>query len=254
MSTDLEIAREGRVLRITLNREKKRNALSIEMCNALASAVDDAASDASIGAVLIAAKGDVFCAGMDLDEVMTEGAAGATAAAHERVFTLGTRGRKPIVAAVNGPTLGGGVGLVANCHIAIAAQGSSFGLTEIRIGMWPFFIWRSVALAMGERRAAALALTGRIFSANEALQFGLIHEIAPAFEVDDRATATAIHLSELSPDAIAAGLEFITQSRAADATAQKQLAARFRAEAFRSGDLHEGITAFKEKRKPLWTK
>jgi enoyl-CoA hydratase/carnithine racemase len=254
MSADLEIAREDRVLRITLNREKKRNALSVEMCNALASAIEDTAADASIGAVLIAAKGDVFCAGMDLDEVMMEGAAEATAAAHERVFTLGARTRKPIVAAVNGPTLGGGVGLVANCHIAVAAQGSSFGLTEIRIGMWPFFIWRSVAVAMGERRATALALTGRIFSANEALQFGLIHEIAPAFEVDDRATATAIHLSELAPAAIAAGLDFITQCHTADPATQGHLARRFRSAAFRSGDLQEGITAFKEKRKPLWPK
>ena len=108
---------------------------------------------------------------------------------------------KPIVCAVQGPALGGGIGLICNAHVAVAAHGSSFGLTEIRIGMWPFVIYRSVALALGERRALELSLMGRIFNVPEAVQWGLIHEAVPAFELDDRVTAIAMHLAQSSPQA-----------------------------------------------------
>ena len=86
-----------------------------------------------------------------------------------RGFSPSARGfSKPIVAAVAGPALGGGTGLVANCHVVIAGPNATFGLTEIRLGLWPFLVFRAVAAAAGERRALELALTGRIFDAREA--------------------------------------------------------------------------------------
>ena len=123
----------------------------------------------AIRCVLIDAAGNFFSAGMDLDEALSPDASEKTAI-HERLFTLGARATKPIVAAVQGPALGGGVGLMANAHIVVAAHGTTFGLTEIRIGMWPFVIFRSVSNAIGERRATELALTGRIFGLPAALQ------------------------------------------------------------------------------------
>ncbi len=247
----LEITREDRVLRLALNRPDKKNALSSDLCGALADAIDEASADASTGCVLIEARGDTFCAGMDLAEAAGEDASAKTAI-HERLFTSGFRSRKPIVAAVSGPALGGGVGLIANAHIAVAAHGATFGLTEIRIGMWPFVIWRAVTAAIGERRATALALTGRIFSVNEALGWGLVHEVAPAFELDDRATATAHHLAESAPEAIRLGLEYLDSARARDPVTAGQLALEFRSRAFASADYREGVAAFREKRRPVW--
>ena len=174
----LESGREGRVLRLTLNRPDKKNALSAELCSLLSDAIERAAEDPATGCILIDARGDVFCAGMDLSEASPEKST-ELLAIHERLFTVGFRVAKPIVAAVSGPALGGGVGLVANAHIVIAAHGCNFALSEIRVGMWPYVIWRAVVNATGERRATALALTGRVFGANEALQWGLIHEISP---------------------------------------------------------------------------
>ena len=188
MTASLEISREQRVLRATLNRAEKRNALTSELCGSIADTIEAAEHDASVGAIILDAKGDVFCAGMDLDEAILPGAADQTVV-HQRLFTLGARITKPIVCAVQGPALGGGIGLICNSHVAVAAHGSSFGLTEVRIGMWPFVIYRSVALALGERRALELSLMGRIFNVPEAVQWGLIHEAVPAFELDDRVTA-----------------------------------------------------------------
>jgi enoyl-CoA hydratase/carnithine racemase len=251
MSTSLQVSREERVLRLTLNRPEKRNALSAELAGQIADAVESSWDDPSVGCVLIDASGEVFCAGMDLDEVLSPDAAEKTFI-HERLFSLAARARKPIVAAVQGPALGGGVGLVANSHIAIASHGCTFGLTEIRIGMWPFVIFRAVVNAMGERRATELALTGRIFNVPEAAQWGLVSEAVPAMELDDRATALAIHLSSQSPQAVNAGLEYLAEARDADFDTSGRLAREYRARAFASDDFREGVTAFREKRKPRW--
>jgi enoyl-CoA hydratase/carnithine racemase len=246
----IDISREDGVLRIALNRPERKNALNEAMCQTIVDAVESAEDDNGLGAILLEARGEVFCAGMDLEEAGLEGARATEV--HARLFTLGGRIRKPLVAAVLGPALGGGLGLLANAHIVVAAHGCSFGLTEIRVGMWPFVIWRAVMTAIGERRALALALTGRIFSVNEAVQWGLVHEVAPPFEVDDRATAIAIHLASNSPQATRLGMGFVYSSRGLGTDEAIQLALSERAKAFASGDFAEGVAAFREKRKPVW--
>lgn len=247
----LGISQQERVLRLTLNRAEKRNALSFELCQALAEAFDRAATETSVGAVLLEAEGPVFCAGMDLEDASAVDAVTRTAI-HEQLFTAGTRLRKPLIAAVSGAALGGGLGLVANAHIVVAAQGASFGLTEIRLAMWPFFIWRSITAAVGDRRATEMALTGRIFGANEAAQYGLVHEIVPPVELDDRATAIAELVSSYSPFTIERGLELAQRSRSLASAEAGELAARLRAEVFASPDFREGVTAMQQKRRPQW--
>src|SRR5689334_24347208 len=133
MSSILEIVRSGRVLEARLNRPDKRNALSAELCRELVSVIEDADHDAAIGAILLTANGPAFCAGMDLAEVRP-GNSDEINRAHEQLFTIGARIAKPLIGAVAGAGLGGGTGLVANCHIAIASPRVAFGLTEIRLG------------------------------------------------------------------------------------------------------------------------
>ena len=242
--------REGRLLRLQLNRPEKRNALNLALCNELISALRAANADTSVGAVLIEAAGPSFCAGMDLEEALAQrGGEGLTA--HEQLFTFCEWMNKPVVAAVAGAALAGGTGLVANCHVAVAAQGATFGITEIRIGMWPYVIARAVNAALGERRALELTLTGRLFGTNEALQYGLIQHVTPAFELDDRATAIAAQLANSSAETIGMGLEFYHESKKLDRAAG-ELALRMRRKQFQSADFAEGVSAFLEKRKPVW--
>lgn len=252
MSPNLEISREGRVLRLTINRPDKRNAINLELCEALVEAVEWAEHDPTVGAILIDAKGKAFCSGMDLDEALELRGSGAGLQLHERLFTLGARMRKPIVAAVNGPALAGGTGLVANAHVAIAAQGSQFGLTEIRIGMWPYVVMRAVASAVGHRRALEMSLTGRVFGTQEAMVYGLIHEVAPSFELEDRAMAVATNLASFSMDVVRRGMYFDHASERLSSSEAGQLAIELRLQNFESADFAEGVAALKEKRRPEW--
>jgi enoyl-CoA hydratase/carnithine racemase len=239
----------GRVLRITLNRPAKRNALNSQLCLQLTGLLDQAAADPSVGAILLYANGPAFCAGMDLDEIgpsTTE----AIDLAHEQLFTVGARLSKPLVAAVAGPALGGGTGLVANCHVVIASESATFGLTEIRLGLWPFLVYRAVSAAIGERRTTELSLTGRIFSASEARELGLVHELAP--DPNLRGAELATQIAASSPTAIRAGMGFMREARGLNWEQAGQAARRVRDQVFASPDFQEGIRAFREKRAPNW--
>jgi enoyl-CoA hydratase/carnithine racemase len=251
MSESLQISREGRVLDLALNRPERRNALNMDLCSALGAALEEAEKDAGVGAVLLRGNGKSFCAGMDLHEVLSPGG-GDINEAHERIFTAGIRMTKPLIAAVHGAALAGGTGLAANCHIVVAAEDATFGLTEIRIGLWPFVIFRTVVAAVGERRATELALSGRIMGAAEAREYGLAHHVVDAGSLMERAREIAGAIAEASPTAIQAGLAFVRDARGRSWEEAGDLARRMRNEVFRSADFQEGIRAFQEKRPPRW--
>jgi enoyl-CoA hydratase/carnithine racemase len=252
MSESLQIDRQGRVLHLALNRPEKRNALNMELCSALGAALDAAESDRSVGAILLSGNGKSFCAGMDLREAQPS--AGEINAAHERIFSAGMHLTKPLIAAVHGAALAGGTGLVANCHVAIAAEDATFGLTEIRIGLWPFVIFRAMEASLGHRRATELALSGRTFGALEAREYGLVHQVMSAGGLMARAGEVAAAIAESSPTAIRAGLTFVRDARGKSWEEAGDLARKMRAEVFRSADFQEGVRAFQEKRAPRWTK
>jgi enoyl-CoA hydratase/carnithine racemase len=250
MSELLEIVREGRLLHLTLNRPDKRNALNVDLCRDLGVAFESAVRDRHIGAILLTAKGKSFCAGMDLGEISQGLDTSIMNALHEQLFTVGARIEKPIVAAIQGAAMGGGTGLAANCHIAVASPDATFGLTEIRLGLWPFLVFRAVSNALGERRTLELALTGRVFPAAEAREMGLIHEIAE--DAPARAREIALGLAEASPTAIQSGLSFVQQIRGLAPDRVGELARMVREDVFASDDFAEGIRAFLEKRPAKW--
>ena len=249
MSDILELSQHGRVQRIALNRPDKHNALSSDLCRDLLDAINGANRDPHVGAIVLTGNGESFSAGMDLKEL---GAVSAETInnVHEQLFTLSMRLNTPLVAAVNGAALGGGTGLVANCHIAVASQNAKFGLTEIRLGLWPFLVFRAMNAAVGERRAVEMALTGRTFGVQEAQACGLVHEIAA--DANQRAMEIAASLSNSSPTAIRSGLDFVQEVRNKDWSTAGEIARRVRDEVFQSDDFQEGIRAFKEKRAPKW--
>lgn len=185
---NLRIEQDGRLRRIALASPERRNVLDAGDCVALLGELNDAAADPETGAILLEADGQVFCAGAE--------------SADEQLFTIRDRISKPLIAAVQGVAINGGLAIVANAHIAVAAQGSSFGFIDIREGRWNQLVFRAIARAIGERRALEIGITGRIFSTHDALAWGLIHQVAPAIELDDRATELATLVANANPEAI----------------------------------------------------
>lgn len=248
---NLLIDHKGRILHLTLNRPDKRNALNSEMCSEMVKAIESTQHNERVGAILITAAGQVFCAGMDLDEAAS--ASGRELAdVHEKLFTLGANSLKPIVICVNGPALGGGLGLVAQGHCVIAAEGAVFGLTEMRVGLWPFLVYRAIEAALGERRTLELSLTARIFPTNDALDWGLVHQICPPAEAAHRAGAIARDVAKASPLAVEAGMRYVRDSRGKSWEEAGELASTLRLKLMESADFKEGYAAFKEKREPHW--
>lgn len=248
---NLLVETHHRVRRIVLNRPEKRNALTGEMCDGLARAIESAQSDPNVGCIFITAVGQVFSAGMDLDEALS--ASGPELGAiHEKLFTIGAESEKPIVVAVNGAALGGGLGLVAQGHVVIAEESSKFGLPEIHIGLWPFLVYRAIEAAIGERRTLELSLTGRVFSAHNALAWGMVSQVCRDDEVCDRAAAVARDLAKASPAAIAAGMRYAREARGKSWSEAGELGRDLRETLMQSDDFRQGCAAFKAKREPEW--
>jgi enoyl-CoA hydratase/carnithine racemase len=251
MSERLIVRREGRVARITLNRPEARNALDSELCAALLLALGDANTDTSVGSILLDAAGSAFCAGMDLKEPAVLDSI-SLAPLHVGLFSFGRGLNKPMVSAVQGPALGGGTGLALNAHIVLAAGSARFGLTETRIGLWPFAIFPVVAAAVGRRKAAELAITGRIIDAAEAAALGMADEVVPDANLAARAMELAAQLARGSSEAVTAGLGFLRDTEGLPLEQIHRLAAERRLEAQRTADFREGVEAFRQKREPVW--
>jgi enoyl-CoA hydratase/carnithine racemase len=246
---DILIDDRRRVLHLILNRPDKRNALTVKMCAFIVEAVHSAQARADIGCVLISANGSVFCAGMDLYE---SAPIEELLKVHEQLFTLGTHSLKPIVLAVNGAALGGGLGLVAQGHVVFASPNAVFGLPEVRIGFWPFIVYRSIEAALGKRLALQLSLTGDTFGARQGLAWGLVHQLRPSVEIAAAARNAALEIAEASPLAIASGMQYVRDAEGKSFPEAGKIAAAYRARLMTGADFKEGLSARKEKRKPFW--
>jgi enoyl-CoA hydratase/carnithine racemase len=247
----LTVERKHRVLHLTLNRPEKRNALTSEMCSGIVEGIRSAQQDREVGSILLSAAGAVFCSGMDVDEALSTSHA-QLADLHDDLFSIGSHSKKPIVVCAAGAALGGGLGLVAQGHVVFASENSVFGLTEIRIGLWPFMVYRSVEAAIGARRTLELSLTGRTFNSHDALHWALVHQVCPPAETLDRAKGVARDLAKASPAAIEAGLEYYHGSRGKSWEEAGNLAAELRVKVMEGEDLKEGFEAFKHRREPQW--
>jgi enoyl-CoA hydratase len=173
----LLVERRGPVALVTLNRPEKRNALSVELRRAIAAAFADLGADAGVAAAVLTGAGSAFCSGMDRtefggDEAHRRDLFESSKAAFEAVSAFPL----PVVAAVNGPALGGGLGLAASCDIRTAGPAATFGLPEIALGIPASY--PAAIRVLPDQLARELALTGRILSAEEALAAGLVREIA----------------------------------------------------------------------------
>jgi enoyl-CoA hydratase len=241
----------GRVGLATLDRPERRNALSVEMCHRLR---DHLAGNRALRAVVVTGAGSAFCAGADLGNRL-EGGGNDFRPAFESLLDEVVDHPAPVIAAVNGPALGGGTQLVVACDLRVAAHEAEFGIPATQLGVMlsPENIQR-LALLVGQAHARDLLLTGRRIGVGEALRMGLVHRLADDALVDGLALAEEIAaLAPLSVAGHKAALNALARHMGYTRGEDDDLIGRLDAlvaRAFASDDLKEGLAAFAEKRPP----
>jgi methylglutaconyl-CoA hydratase len=253
----VQLAYEGRVATLTLNRPEKRNAISFELIDDLVRALDEVAKSDAIVLILTGA-GKAFCSGMDLDNL--KALLGCTPEQNlqdsekmVRLFRSLYEFPKVTIAAVNGPAIAGGTGLALLCDFTLAVPDAKFGYTEVRIGFVPAIVSTFLLRQVGEKQARDLLLTGRIFGSEEAARMGLISEIVTAENLMARARELAALLMDNSAASLRATKQLLTDHARMELDAHIEAAVRENAAIRSTADFREGITSFLEKRKPVWT-
>lgn len=253
----IQLAYDGGVATITLNRPEKRNAISFDLIDDLLHALDEVAkSDAII--LIVTGAGKAFCSGMDLENLRA--LLGRTpeqnlqdSQSMVRLFRAIYEFPKVTIAAVNGAAIAGGTGLALLCDFTLAVPEAKFGYTEVRIGFVPAIVSTFLLRQVGEKQARDLLLTGRIFDADEAVRLGLVSELVPSERLMPRARELAAQLMENSTASLRATKQLLTDHARAELDAQIDAAVRENAAIRSTADFREGISSFLEKRKPVWT-
>ncbi len=259
MSDALHVHHQGAVATLSLNRPELHNAFDAGLIQALTEALEAVGNDPSVRAVVLAGNGASFSAGADLQWMRAMASASQEenridALALARLMRTLDELPKPTIARVQGASFGGGVGLVACCDIAIAAEGARFGLTESRLGLLPAVISPYVIAAIGPRQARRWFATGEHFEAATALQIGLVHQVVAADALDAAVQAQLALLAKAGPVAAASAKILVREVCAAVGDrdgldrANAGLIAALRA----SDEGKEGLSAFLEKRAPSW--
>lgn len=256
--TTILVAEENGVCTITLNRPERRNAMTPEMQEELLAAMQEAAAG-SCRVVVLAGAGEAFCAGLDLSSLQgmnnkSEAEHTADAERIARLFRTLYELPKPTIAAVQGAAVAGGTGLAMICDFTLAIHGAKFGYTEAKIGFVPALVSAYLTIQIGDKRTRDLLLTGRLFSAEEALRLGLVNEVIEAGRLPSRVIELSETLKANSPQSMLATKQLLSAQNKAwlDTAVRYALAAN--AEARTTHDFREGVAAFLEKRKPVWAK
>lgn len=257
MSDELLASSADGVLTLTINRPERRNALSWDVITGLRAAVAAAKDDATVRAVVITGAGEkAFCAGADLGGMADNAsyaevhdARGELARLFLDLYGLG----KPTIAKVRGFCLAGGFGLALACDLVIASDDATFATPEINVGLWPYMITVPLTRSMPPKKALELMMTGRRIDAAEADALGLLTRVVSAADLDGAVAETAALLASKSPSVMKMGRDSfysVWGRNAADSLAQLHPLLTLNTSL---EDAAEGITAFLEKRDPVWT-
>ncbi|MCU0491783.1 MAG: enoyl-CoA hydratase-related protein [Chloroflexaceae bacterium] len=253
----LTLTYDGPVATLTLNRPEVHNAFNVQLIAELHAACEELARDASLRVVVLNGAGPSFCAGADINWMRE-----SLAYSHEE--NLADAGRLDamldaldslplaVVASVHGAALGGGVGLLSCCDVVIAAEGTKFGFTEVRLGLLPAVIARYVVPKIGASQARALFVTGQRFDTARALAIGLVHGVVPAAELEASVSRTVAELLRCGPQAIAASKALVRAVCTLPHDEARQYVIEAIAAARTGPEGQEGLKAFLEKRAPGW--
>jgi len=243
---------EKNIAALTINREDRRNAISLETINLFLQYLDEAETDPDVRVILITGAGDkAFCAGADLGG----DADGKIQAGFERYAQLLKKLSgypKPVVARVNGACMAGGMGFMLACDIVIARNDAKFGTPEVNVGLWPMMIGALIYRNTLRKKAMEMVLLGERLNADQALEMGLITRVVPPDKLDEEVNGVLRRLAEKSPIGMKIGKEaFYAMADMPFEDAVDFLSEKI-AEIAATEDAREGIMAFIEKRRPVF--
>jgi methylglutaconyl-CoA hydratase len=243
---------------ITLNRPEKRNALNAEFVAQLKEVFEFAESDPGCKVIILRANGEAFCAGADLAYIqqLQDNSYAENLADSRHLMELFRSiylSAKVVIAQVNGPALAGGSGLATLCDFCFATPASKFGYTEVKIGFIPAIVMVFLSRKISEGRARDLLLTGRLIESEEALQYGLIHEVVPEAGLAERVRDFAAKLvREASGNSLSTIKKMLAEVQNLDLDTGLDYASEMNALTRESEDCKKGIAAFLAKEKLSW--
>jgi len=250
---ELLTERDGPRLTLTLNRPQRRNALSRSLVRALTDALAGADADPDVRVIVLTAAGEqAFCAGGDLAGDLGDGGVAETAQTFAALMTTMDALGTPLIARVQGHCVGGGVGLMLGCDLAVAADDVRIGTPEVRSGIFPMMIAPLIERHVGPKRAAELFFTGRRILAPEALEWGLLSRCVPRAELDATVDGLIGAILAVSPSAVRIGRKALAATRHLAVKEAAPLLGEKLVEVLSTEDAMEGISAFLQKRKPEW--
>ena len=255
----IELEITGPVARVWMNRPEARNAFDGLMVTELRKTLFDLRSVDGVRVIVLGGRGVSFCAGADLEWMKAMAGfsraenLGEAQALADLFFTV-YESPKPVVARVHGHALGGGAGLVAACDIPVAALGTQFGFTEVRLGIIPAVISPYVLGKIGESAARELFLTGERFEAVRAVEIGLVRAAVPEEDLDATVERRVEELLKAGPRAIAEAKALIREVSWRRIEEMQRYTVERIADLRVSAEGQEGMRAFLEKRKPDWAR
>ncbi len=245
----------GGIARLTLNRPRQYNALSVALMAELQEALDAIAADSSVKAVIIAGAGKGFCAGHDLKEIRAGGGRPFFEAVFQqcsRLMLTLTRLPQPVIAQVHGTATAAGCQLVATCDLAVAAETTRFGTPGVNIGLFCSTPMVALSRAVPRKQAMEMLLTGETVDAATAVSLGLINRAVPEAELADAAQSLAETVASKSPLTLKIGKEAFYRQIELPLEDAYAHASNVMVTNMLARDAEEGIDAFIEKRPPTW--
>jgi len=255
-----EQSNEG-ILRLTLNDEKRRNALSLEMLGRLRTALDQAASDASVRVIVLAATGPAFCAGHDLKEMTRAREApdrgraffAETMAHCSGVMQAIVNNPKPVIAEVAGVATAAGCQLVASCDLAYASPAARLATPGVNIGLFCSTPMVALSRNVENKFAMEMLLTGDLVEAEHAAEIGLVNRVVSEEELTEYTTGIARKVASKSSMTLETGKKAFYRQREMPLADAYEYTSNIMVENMLKRDAEEGINAFIEKRAPQWS-
>jgi enoyl-CoA hydratase/carnithine racemase len=242
---------KNNIMTITLNRPEKKNALNNVMMNELNYALAYAKQESSIRVVVVAAKGNIFCAGADLTRTKSE--SNVPKLKNNDDISLSLRHLyKPVICKIQGSVYAGALLIVSNSTHAIAVKEAEFSAPEIHRGLWPFMVMAGLFRVMPKRAGLDFIMRGQPIDASKAEKFGLINQSVNKEHLDETVNSLAKELASLAPETMQFGLEAYEKQDSKSFNEALPYLQEQIAKCFEGKDAKEGISAFLEKRKPNW--